>query len=318
MELVRGVHNLSAKHTGCVLTIGKFDGVHLGHQAVLKRLKQKANEMQLPSAVMVFEPQPEEVFAPIDAPARLSTLRDKATLLAEQGIDRLICIRFDKRFAALSPEAFIRDLLVEKLGIQYLVVGDDFRFGRKRAGDFAMLLDAGKREQFDVVNTASFRLHDSRISSTAIRESIEQNEFEIAHEMLGRPFSISGKVIHGNKKGRTIGFPTANVLLNRCRSPLQGVFAVTVTLGTIRYFGVANIGSRPTIDGTRVQLEVHIFKYSGDLYGKRIDVTPISKIRDEIKFNSFDELKKQISLDAEKALTLLTALFDDVITESEN
>ncbi len=318
MELVRGVHNLSAKHTGCVLTIGKFDGVHLGHQAVLKRLKQKANEMQLPSAVMVFEPQPEEVFAPVDAPARLSTLRDKATLLAEQGIDRLICIRFDKRFAALSPEEFIRDLLVNKLGIQYLVVGDDFRFGRKRAGDFAMLVEAGKREQFDVVNTASFRLHDCRISSTAIRESIEQNKFEIAHEMLGRAFSISGKVIHGNKKGRTIGFPTANVLLNRCRSPLQGVFAVTVTLDTTRYFGVANIGSRPTIDGTRVQLEVHIFNFSGDLYGKRIDVTPISKIRDEIKFNSFDELKKQISLDAEKALTLLTALFDDVITESEN
>jgi len=308
VELVRGLHNLQPQHTGCVLTIGKFDGVHRGHQAVLKNLREKAKQLKLPSVVMVFEPQPEEVFTPDSAPARLTTLRDKIELLTQQGIDRLICVRFNPAFASQSPEAFIHDLLVEKLGIQFLVVGDDFRFGKQRAGDFAMLEQAGRKEGFDVVSTKSYRLADCRISSTAIREALNRSDFALAASMLGRPFVFTGKVIHGEKKGRTIGFPTANILMNRCRTPLKGVFAVRVDVDGETYNGVANIGQRPTVDGERMQLEVHLFNFSATLYGKVIRVIPEAKIRQEKKFASFDALKKQIVLDANEAQLLLASM----------
>lgn len=318
MELVRGLHNLSHSHKGCVLTIGKFDGVHLGHQAVLHQLKQRAAALNLPCVVMVFEPQPEEVFMPDSAPARLSTFRDKASLLASLGIQRLICIRFNEAFAAQTPETFIHDLLVTQLGVQFLVVGDDFKFGCKREGDFAMLQRAGQTEGFDVVSTASFRLKDNRISSTAIRQALSNNDFALTKSMLGRDFSFSGKVIHGNKKGRTIGFPTANLLVNRVRTPIRGVFAVKVNIQSISYVGVANIGCRPTINGERLQLEVHIFDFDKHIYGQRIDVAPVFKIREERKFASFEDLKKQILLDTHTAKQKLNALFADVITESEH
>jgi riboflavin kinase/FMN adenylyltransferase len=261
---------------------------------------------------MVFEPQPEEVFNPDNAPARLSTLRDKIELLDEQGIDRLICMRFNQKFASMSPEAFIHDLLIDRLGVRFLVVGDDFRFGCKRAGDFAMLKEAGERENFDVVSTESFRVADCRISSTAIRKALRDSDFERAKEMQGKPFTISGKVIHGEKKGRTIGFPTANVLLKRHQSPLHGVFAVAVSVAGQIYKGVANIGHRPTLNGTRMQLEVHLFDFSDNLYGKLIRVIPIAKIRDEKRFDSFAELTQQIDIDAQQAKALLSNQFDDV------
>jgi riboflavin kinase/FMN adenylyltransferase len=299
-----------------VLTIGKFDGVHLGHQAVLYQLREKAQQLNVPCVVMVFEPQPEEVFMPDSAPARLSTLRDKASLLAKLGIQRLICIRFNEAFAAQTPETFIHDLLVKKLGVQFLVVGDDFKFGCKRAGDFSMLQRAGRNEGFDVVSTASFRLKESRISSTAIRQALSSNDFELAKNMLGRDFAFSGKVIHGNKKGRTIGFPTANLLVNRVRTPIRGVFAVKVTIQSTCFYGVANIGCRPTINGERLQLEVHVFDFKQHIYGQRIDVAPVFKIREERKFASFDDLKAQIFLDAQTAKQKLNAMFADVITES--
>lgn len=301
MELVRGIHNLRDRHKGCVLTIGKFDGVHLGHQAVLTSLLEKARQMQLPASVMVFEPQPEEVFTPQSAPPRLSRMRDKYYQLRQLGIDRLICVKFDKRFAGFSAEAFVEDLLVAKLGVRFLVVGDDFRFGKGRTGDFNMLQMEGKKCGFDVASTASFRLHDCRISSTAIRESLLQGDLALAHEMLGRPYSIAGKVVHGDKKGRTIGFPTANVLLNRLKSAVNGVFAVQVTLSEGTYQGVANIGSRPTVNGQRAQLEVHLFDFSGDLYGRFISVDILHKIRSEQRFDSFAQLKQQILLDAKRA-----------------
>ena len=307
MELVHGLHNLRDKHTGCVLTIGKFDGVHLGHQAVLSQLIVQARERGLPATVMVFEPQPEEVFFPNKAPARLSTLRDKYNALKAIGIDRLICVKFNKDFAAQTPEHFVEKLLVKQLGVRFLVVGDDFRFGQARKGDFEMLTRAGLKHGFEVVNTASFRLKQSRISSTAVREALQLGDFNLAHEMMGTAFAITGKVIHGEKRGRTIGFPTANVLLKRLHTPITGVFAVRVRINQKLVDGVANIGHRPTVNGTRSQLEVHLFDFQEDLYGQTISVMPTAKIREEQKFDSFDILKQQIVDDAKQAREALQA-----------
>ena len=305
VELIRGLHNIRDKHRGCVLTIGKFDGVHLGHQAVLSQVVEKANELGLPSTVMVFEPQPEELFTPEQAPARLSLLRDKYTQLKALGIDRLLCVKFDRHFAAFSATEFVEGLLVDKLGIKYLVVGDDFRFGKGRVGDFATLVEEGAKCQFDVVSTQSFRLEDCRISSTEVRDALSNDDFTLAQQMLGRPFTIAGKVLHGDKRGRTIGFPTANVLLKRCKAPINGVFAVTVTVADKIYSGVANIGHRPTVNGQRSQLEVHIFDFNDDVYGQFISVALVSKIRQEMKFDSFELLHQQIQKDALTAKTLL-------------
>lgn len=305
MELVQGLHNIRDRHKGCVLTIGKFDGVHLGHQAVLKNLVKKARQMQLPATVMIFEPQPEELFKPDSAPARLSSLRDKYQELSALGVDRLLCVRFNGHFAALSAEAFIEELLVAKLGIRFLVVGDDFRFGQRRIGDFDMLQQAGQKCGFDVVSTQSFRLQDCRISSSAIRQALADNNFEQAQAMLGRAFRFNGRVVHGDKKGRTIGFPTANIMLKGANSPLLGVFAVKVRIAGKLYSGVANIGRRPTVGGLRRQLEVNIFDYADNLYGQHISVEPVAKLRDEIKFSSFSELQQQIKQDASQAKQLL-------------
>lgn len=301
MEFIRGMRNIRDKHRGCVLTIGKFDGVHLGHEAVLAKLVRKAQELNLPSVVMLFEPQPEELFMPDKAPARLSRLRDKYARLEQLGIDRLLCIKFNPEFASQTPDYFVEHLLVEQLGVEYLVVGDDFRFGKARAGDFDYLLQAGERFGFDVINTDSFCFDESRISSSMIRELLAQDDLKGVTAMLGRPFSITGKVAHGQKKGRTIGFPTANILLKRHRSPVQGVFAVTVNIADEWFDGVANIGNRPTVDGEKPLLEVHIFNYSDDLYGKFIEVDLHHKIRQEQKFASFEQLKLQIEKDAEQA-----------------
>lgn len=307
MELIRGIQNLRQKHRGCVLTIGKFDGVHLGHQAVLSQVVEKARELGLPATVMVFEPQPEELFTPEQAPARLSLLRDKYIQLKALGIDRLLCVKFDRQFADFSATEFVEGLLVEKLGIQYLVVGDDFRFGKGRVGDFSTLQNEGEKCQFEVVSTQSLRLEACRVSSTAVRDALSHDDFVLANQMLGRPFTIAGKVLHGDKRGRTIGFPTANVLLKRCKAPVNGVFAVKVTVVDKCYSGVANIGHRPTVNGQRSQLEVHLFDFDGDLYGQFITVALVSKIRQEMKFDSFELLHKQIQKDALAAKTLLTA-----------
>jgi riboflavin kinase/FMN adenylyltransferase len=298
---------LRDKHRGCVLTIGKFDGVHLGHKAVLSQVINEARSRNLPATVMVFEPQPEEVFLPNKAPARLSTLRDKYTALKAIGIDRLICVKFNQQFASQTAEHFIETLLVGQLGIEFLVVGDDFRFGSKRLGDFTMLANAGKRLGFDVVSTASYRLKDCRISSTAIREALGAGDLDFANDMIGESFSITGKVIHGEKLGRTIGFPTANLLLKRLKAPISGVFAVKVTVDGNEIDGVANVGHRPTVKGTRSQLEVHLFGFDRELYGKSISVTPIKKLREEQKFDSFELLKKQIVEDAKQAKLILQA-----------
>ncbi len=303
MQLIRGLHNIRPQHKGCVLTIGKFDGVHLGHQAVLRNLRNKAEELSLPTAVMVFEPQPEEVFTPEKAPARLSRWRDKYEAMRDLGMDRLFCVHFTHSFASQSAAQFIKDILVDRLGVKFLVVGDDFRFGKGREGDFAMLVEAGKQFGFSVVNTASFRLADCRISSTAIRQALAEHDFALAQQMLGRTFSIKGRVVHGQKKGRTIGFPTANVNLKRAKPPVVGVYAVSIDICGEYYQGVANIGARPTVSGEDALLEVHIFDFSGDLYGQVIEVNVLHRLRGIQKFATFAELKTQIEQDALAART---------------
>lgn len=305
MELIRGIHNIRERHKGCVLTIGKFDGVHLGHRAVLTNLIAQAQRQRLPTTVMVFEPQPEEVFNAAAAPARLSRLRDKYLAFKRLGIDRLLCVKFDRKFADMSPQAFIDDLLVTALGVRYLVVGDDFRFGQGRRGDYALLQQASQQQDFTLSSTQSFRLATNRISSSLIRQTLAQGDFCAAEQMLGRPFSIAGKVVHGEKRGRQLGFPTANILLKRCKSPLHGVYAVKVRVDQNVYAGVANIGHRPTVSGQRAQLEVHLFDFNGNLYGQFIEVEIHAGIRAEKKFASLEQLQTQITQDATAARALL-------------
>ncbi|GEA61654.1 bifunctional riboflavin kinase/FAD synthetase [Vibrio comitans] len=301
MHLIRGSHNIRSEHQGCVLTIGNFDGVHLGHQTVLKQVQQKAEVLGLPAVVMTFEPQPLELFLQSKAPARLTRLRDKYVQLSKLNLERLLCVNFSKRFAGLPPEQFIKELLVEKLGVKFLVVGDDFRFGRKRQGDFSMLQQAGKEYGFEVVSTESFCLNTERVSSTAIRQALANDELAQAKSMLGRHYSISGRVSHGRKLGRTIGFPTANIPLKRTVSPVSGVYVVKTSIDGRMVGGVANVGQRPTVNGVRQQLEVHFFDFSEDLYGRQLEVCLLHKLREEVKFPSFEALKTQIELDAEAA-----------------
>ena len=233
MKLIRGIHNLSQAPHGCVLTIGNFDGVHRGHQALLQGLRKEGQARGLPVVVMIFEPQPLELFAGDKAPARLTRLRDKLRYLAECGVDYVLCVRFDQRFAALTAQAFVGDLLVKRLGVQFLAVGDDFRFGAGRQGDFLLLQKAGLEFGFDVTSTMTFCEGGVRVSSTAVRLALADDQLDVAETLLGHPFSISGRVVHGDALGRTIGFPTANVPLRRQVSPVKGVYAVEVS-GYIR------------------------------------------------------------------------------------
>jgi riboflavin kinase/FMN adenylyltransferase len=308
MQLIRGIHNIQPEHNGCVLTIGNFDGVHLGHKEVIKALIKQAKELNCKAAVMVFEPQPRELFFPDTAPARLCRLRDKYTLLASLGVERLICVNFNHKFATQSAKSFIEDLLVNKLGVKSLIVGDDFKFGKNREGNYDMLLEAGKSFSFNVSDTASYKILDQRISSTEIRQALEQNDLEQVNIMLGRPYSIRGRVFHGDKRGRQLGFPTANVKLKRRVSPVNGVYAVKVETNNGLYFGVANIGSRPTVSGIRQQLEVHIFEFDSDLYGQIIEVILLKKLRNEMKFDSLSALTEQIACDSEQALQFVSTL----------
>jgi len=309
MQLVRGLHNIQLEDHGCVLTIGNFDGVHLGHQQVITALVSKAKTLNCVAAVLVFEPQPQEFFSPETAPARLCRLRDKYKLLSKLGVQRLICVNFNAKFANQTPEYFIENLLVKKLGIKHLIVGDDFHFGKNRKGNFSMLCKAGEEYGFNVSDTKSYKMADCRISSTFIRQALEQDDLVSVKQMLGREYSIIGRVFHGDKRGRQLGFPTANVLLKRRTSPLNGVFAVLVRMGSgecsREFKGVANIGARPTVAGIRQQLEVHIFDFDENLYGQSIEVVIKKKLRSVIKFNSLEALTTQIHQDSEQAKQVL-------------
>ncbi|PJG83919.1 bifunctional riboflavin kinase/FAD synthetase [Caviibacterium pharyngocola] len=300
MRLIRGIHNLPEhlRQRGCALTIGNFDGVHLGHQRVLAHLRRQADQLDLPMVVMLFEPQPSEYFQGENAPARLMRLRDKLHYLAKIGVDYVFCVKFDRTFAELSAEEFISDCLVKRLNVKFLSIGDDFRFGAQRRGDFALLQQAGEQNGFLVEDNHSLCLANQRISSTAIRQALAEDDLELAAQLLGKPYEIYGRVAHGNKLGRTIGFPTANIRLHRQVNPIKGVYAVKVRLKTGEILqGVANIGKRPTINGIKQLLEVHLFDFNRDLYGQTLQVEFCRKIRNEIKFPSFDDLKKQIEND---------------------
>lgn len=302
MELIRGLHNLRPRHRGCVATIGNFDGVHLGHQAVIGQLAERGAEFGLPTLVMLFEPQPQEFFRPDAAPARLMRLREKLNALRRYAIERVLCVRFDARFAALEPEAFIEQVLLAGLDVRYLVVGDDFRFGAKRRGDFAMLKRAGERHGFQVVHMHSFSVDGERVSSTRIRAALAAADLEAAEKLLGRRYRMSGRVAHGRKLGRTLGIPTANIHLHRHNAPLRGIFAVEMYgLEGEPLPGVANIGTRPTVDGTEVLLEVHLLDFDRDIYGAHVSVEFLQKLRDEKRFDSIEAMRLEILNDIARA-----------------
>jgi riboflavin kinase/FMN adenylyltransferase len=309
MELIRGLHNLRPRHCGCVTTIGAFDGVHNGHRAVLGHLLEKSVELDLPSVVILFEPLPREYFAPREAPARLMSFREKFRALAELGVDRVLRVRFDEELRTMSAMDFISRIFVEGLGARYIVVGDDLRFGHDREGDFAMMQEQGERLGYEAMHTATLGISGTRVSSTRIREALGNADFELAAKLLGRPYSITGKVVYGDQRGRSLGSPTANMELHRPRAPLSGVYVVEVggagdpaagvpAAGVPALPGVANIGTRPTVgDGLKANLEVHLLDFDEQLYGKTLTVTFREKIRDEQKFESLEELKQQIHKD---------------------
>ena len=313
MRLIRGLHNLRPADRGCVATIGNFDGVHLGHHAVFRRLLARGRELGLPATVITFEPQPMEFFAPDAAPARLTRLREKLGALRESGIERVMLLEFGPRLASMSAPEFVRRLLIEGLGVRFLLVGDDFRFGRARSGDFALLRDMGRSADSVGAGFAVEDLHTithgaERISSTRVREALARGDLAQARHLLGRPYCLEGRVVHGDKRGRAIGFPTANIALHRRVSPVRGVFAVRVKgLGSDPWPGVANIGTRPTVDGTSARLEVHLFDFDQSIYGRHLEVELMLRLRDEQRFESFEALRAQIQRDAETARAFLGA-----------
>ena len=301
-KIIRGFHNLPASPQGCVATIGNFDGVHLGHQAVLTQLAMKGDTLKLPAVVITFEPQPFEYFVPEKAPARLTRFREKVEALRCYSIQKLCVLRFNKQLAEMSAELFIQKLLVEGLNVKYLVVGDDFRFGCERKGDFALLQQAGRQYGFQVVNMHTFAIDQNRVSSTRIRNALSSGDLLLAEKLLGRPYRMSGRVAHGDKRGRKMGFPTANIHLHRHKIPLTGVFAVQLFgIDEEPVNGVANIGIRPTIGGNKALLEVHLFDFKREIYGEHVQVFFLHKIRDEQRFDSLDQLISQIHKDAEQA-----------------
>ena len=298
-EFIRGLHNLRPQHKGCVATIGSFDGVHLGHQAILKQLIQVARSLGVPAVAIVFEPQPHEFFAGDKAPARLMRLREKLDALWAAGIDKVLCLNFNETLRSLSAEQFIERVLVQGLAIKHLVVGDDFRFGCDRKGDYHLLQTKGNDFDFAVSDTHTLEMDGERVSSTRIRQILEKGDFVGAEKLLGKPYSVFGRVVYGKQLGRQLGVPTANVNLCRYRSPLHGVFAVTVIFASgDKVQGVANIGVRPTVNGLKKPLlEVHLFNFSHSIYGEAIDVEFHHKLRNEKKFASLDELKAQLQND---------------------
>ncbi|MBP6902400.1 MAG: bifunctional riboflavin kinase/FAD synthetase [Burkholderiaceae bacterium] len=308
MRIFRGLP-AAAPPGGCAVTIGNFDGVHRGHQAMLALLDNEARHRGVPSCVLTFEPHPRDYFArmagrPELAPARIATLRDKLGELQRCGVQQVVVLRFDQRFAAQSPQAFIDDVLLHGLGARYVLVGDDFRFGSKRAGDYAMLDAAGTASGFDVARMLSYEVHGLRVSSSAVREALAAGDMDRAAALLGRPYAISGHVIHGRKLGRELGFRTLNLRFAHPRPAAMGIFAVRVHgLGDGPLAGVASLGVRPTVeDQGRVLLEVHCLDWPEALgadgaYGRLLRVDLLHKLHDERKYASLEALREGIAQD---------------------
>ncbi|HEX7029979.1 MAG TPA: bifunctional riboflavin kinase/FAD synthetase [Gammaproteobacteria bacterium] len=297
MEIIRDRSNLRPEHRGSAATIGNFDGVHIGHQAILSELRKQALMRGVPAVVVTFEPTPREYFAPESAPARLTDFREKCEMLDYHGMDRMLVLHFDAGLAALSAERFVREILVEGLGIEYLVIGDDFRFGKDRAGDFALLQAAGERDGFEVAATPTQTYQGERVSSTRVREALAGGDLELAQELLGRRYRMSGRVVPGDRIGRQLGFPTAN-LQRPGRLPLGGIFLVRVYgLDDEPRYGMASVGTRPTVNGTRDLVEVYLFDFDRDIYGEHIEIEFLDKLREEERFPDLESLREQIRLD---------------------
>jgi riboflavin kinase / FMN adenylyltransferase len=307
MELVRGLHNIAQRHRGCVLTVGNYDGVHLGHQQMIGALKARAAELRSAATVLVFEPSSKEFIDPDGAPPRLTRWREKCLALASQGVDRLVTLRFDECMRAMTPRSFVDELIVAKLGTRHMVVGDDFRYGSNAGGTIESLRAAGQAHGFGVEQIAPFVFDGVRVSSTVVRERLERADFQGAASLLGRPYRMLGRVVYGRQLGRTLGFPTANMRLMRRKPPLWGILAVRAYgIGPRGLPGVASLGTRPTVNGTEPLLEVHVFDFSGDLYGRAIEVEFVAKLRDELKFDSLDAMIVQMKVDATLARDLLS------------
>ncbi|MGI9334500.1 MAG: bifunctional riboflavin kinase/FAD synthetase [Gammaproteobacteria bacterium] len=299
MELIRGLHNLRPRHAGSAVTVGNFDGVHLGHAALIGQLAEAAAEMALPSTLITFEPQPREFFAPDNSPPRLTRLREKLQALSNTRLERVLLLRFDQALAGMAPGDFVERILVRGLGARLVMVGEDFRFGHRAEGTLDMLRALGEQLGFEVRCFDNFKIDGARSSSSWVRDALAAGNLELAAKLLGRPYSISGRVAQGQRLGRTIGFATANVPLGRVAPALSGVFAVRVHgLSPTALPAMANIGTRPTVQGTGLLLEVHVFDFDCDVYGCQVQVEFVAKLRDEREFDGLDALKAQLHRDA--------------------
>lgn len=308
MEFVRGLYNLRPRQSGCVLTIGAFDGVHRGHQEMLRVLREQASRHRLPGVVLSFEPTPREFLARGAPPARLTRFRERFEAFQRYGTDRFVCLRFDDRIRQTEPDAFVTDILVRALDVRHVVVGHDFRFARNLAGNVETLRALGAQFGFGVSEVPPFEVDGERVSSSSIRKMLEAGDVTRAARFLGRPYGITGKVVHGSKLGRKLGFPTANLRLHRRVTPLAGVFAVRVSgQGLHAAPGVASLGTRPVVNGKELLLEAHIFDFSGDLYGRYLTVEFIARLRAELWFPNMDDLVVQMHKDAAQAREILAS-----------
>ena len=308
MELIRGMHNLRERHRGCVATIGNYDGVHRGHQHMIAAVRARATELGLPAVVITFEPTPREFFEGAAAPSRLTRLREKLEALALYGVDRVVVLRFDRHMQGMSAADFVDRLLVRGLAVRHMVVGHDFHFARRREGTCDTLRAAGAVHGFTVEEIDQFLLDGERVSSSLVREALNRGDLDRATQLLGRPYRMAGRVRLGRKLGRTLGFPTANLALQRKVVPLWGIFAVRVSgAGLVDHPAVSSLGTRPTVNGTDPLLEVHLFDFDGSLYGRYLDVDFVARLRDEQKFESLDALVAQMHRDAAAARRVLGA-----------
>ena len=301
MEFIYGLVNLYRQPKGCAATIGNFDGVHLGHRLVLEQLKETAERFNLISTVLIFEPQPMEYFNSKSSPSRLTCLREKLQQFGNYNIDRVVCLKFNQELANLSALDFVDNILLKGLSAQKIIVGDDFRFARKREGNYQYLLEISQEKKFEVFKTGSYVEDGERVSSTLIREALAEGDVTSANHYLGRPYTISGRVVHGDKRGKKLGFPTINIKLHRNLSPVSGIFAGYVHgIDGKSLDAVVYIGSRPVYKGGRVLLEAHILEFDEDIYGRHIQVELIDKLRNDEHITSEKVLIEQIKKDIDE------------------
>jgi len=311
MRLIRGYRHRCFLNQPIAATIGNFDGVHLGHQALIEKLQHEAAKRHLPTAVVVFEPQPAEYFRPNQAPSRIYTLREKVRQLARFGVDYVICLKFDRTLSTTKATDFSRHILFERLHVRYLLIGEDFRFGYQRQGDIETLRLHAQAYGAEVDCFCNYIFDDARVSSTRIRLALQQGNFAAAERLLGRKYAISGRVLHGDKRGRQWGIPTANIKLTHVSVPLQGVYDVWVERSNGKcYAAVANVGKRPTVDGSQHFLEVHLHHFDQSIYGERLRVVFLHKRRDEIKFSDIDGLINQINQDIQESKAFFAKHYD--------